>query len=117
MGSYLSAPMLVFRLGVLARACEAPRGADPLATGPDTPTTARVSLVLAPSLPFSAAPYRHASHHFSRSICARRSVAGQPRSARDQSARLDAKWALIGEPPLLLGRIYGTRKDTDGFRI
>lgn len=39
--------MLVFRLGVLARACEAPRGADPLATGPDTPTTARVSLVLA----------------------------------------------------------------------
>lgn len=51
MGSYLSAPMLVFRFGVLARACEAPRGADPLATGPDTPTTARVSFVLAPSLP------------------------------------------------------------------
>lgn len=46
MGSYLSAPMLVFRLGVLARACEAPRGADPLATGPDTPTTARISLPL-----------------------------------------------------------------------
>lgn len=95
MGSYLSAPMLVFRLGVLARACEAPRGADPLATGPDTPTTARISL--------PPSPYRHASHHFSRSICAQRRSTGRSvgrPTARDQSARLYAKWALIGGSPL-----------------
>lgn len=32
MGSYLSAPMLVFQAGVLARACEAPRSDGPAGT-------------------------------------------------------------------------------------
>lgn len=52
--------MLVFRPGVLARACEeAPRG-EP-ARSPRGP--------IPPLPPPFTAPYRHAPHHFSRSIC------------------------------------------------
>lgn len=51
MGSYLSAPMLVFRLGVLARACETPCGA----TDPPGPSQAPFG---APLFPPSFVPPR-----------------------------------------------------------
>lgn len=60
MGSYLSAPMLVFRLGVLPRACETPCGdgsAGPYGPSPH-PSHPAVPLVFLPSSAPSRQPSR-----------------------------------------------------------
>lgn len=99
--------MLVFRCGVLARACEAPRSVGPARSGALTVPHHRlyISIVLvalsrlvAPSSDATRFTVVPLSPRFS-SLFALYLPVSRDRSRSERSAaRLNAKWALIGGP-------------------